>query len=338
MLKNLYNTGSYPFNFIVFDYTHNKKAQNYLSGTYNLYWVPSLYWDGGFIVQIGSSGISTNINLCKDRTVADIEADVDVIWRGNATMDISVFVVNNHRKYDGYLRVYVTETESSMNWKDYYGKLYAFPFLDFAMNGIVSIPASGGTYETTLNWNGNLHNDGYGHTFGGITPDNVTVFVALFDEEDHLMYSNPPSGAPFQAHYLDELVSAEPVFLATDTDALSETGGTVEFDVSPGVEYANRKYFLLGSVTGTEPGFPLPGGNTLPLNWDLFTGMTFKYANTPIFVDFYGTLNASGQASATFDSLGPLPPGFVGTKIYFAYLLYSPFDFVSNPVEIEVVP
>jgi len=127
--------------------------------------------------------------------------------------------------------------------------------------------------------------------------------------------------------------------LYADATTLSEsTGGIVNFTLNSGSTHAGRTYFMLGSVTGTSPGFPLPGGLVLPLNWDIFTGMVFKLANTPAFEDFYGTLDGSGQATAQLDSFGPLPPGGLGVKLYFAYLQYSPFDFVSNPVAIEIVP
>jgi hypothetical protein len=92
----------------------------------------------------------------------------------------------------------------------------------------------------------------------------------------------------------------------------------------------------LGSVSGTAPGTTLPGGLILPLNWDVFTDVVFILLNTPVFHCFYGTLDAAGSAEAQVTS-GPIP-GFAGTILYFAYCLNSPFDFVSNPVEIEIVP
>jgi hypothetical protein len=51
-----------------------------------------------------------------------------------------------------------------------------------------------------------------------------------------------------------------------------------------------------------------------------------------------GTLGGTGSASATFDTLGMLPPGSVGLTMHFAYALNKPWDFVSNPVGIEIIP
>ena len=41
---------------------------------------------------------------------------------------------------------------------------------------------------------------------------------------------------------------------------------------------------------------------------------------------------ASGYAFVSISHL----PGFIGTKMYFAYTLTGPFDFASNPVMIEI--
>jgi len=95
--------------------------------------------------------------------------------------------------------------------------------------------------------------------------------------------------------------------------------------------------FIRDGVAAADPGFPLPGGLTLPLNRDAFTDLTFNFANTPFFVNFNGTLDNSGSGNAQFNTLGPLPNGFVGRTVQFAFILYGPFDFVSSPVAIKIV-
>jgi hypothetical protein len=112
----------------------------------------------------------------------------------------------------------------------------------------------------------------------------------------------------------------------------------IHFTLEAGVENANRDYYLLGSVTGTTPGFLLPGGLTMPLNWDAFTDLVLYFANTPRMQNFYGTLDHLGRGQAKLDSLVPLDPRLAGTLIRFAYLVYYPFDFVSNPVTFEIAP
>lgn len=123
--------------------------------------------------------------------------------------------------------------------------------------------------------------------------------------------------------------------LASDTFTISEvTGGSAHFTLSAGSANANRNYLLVGSAAGTIPGMPLPGGKeTLPLNWDFFTGVVINALNTPIFDDFMGVLDGAGAAAATL--FLPPVPGAAGITLHFAYAL-QPYNFVSNPVAVEI--
>jgi hypothetical protein len=114
-------------------------------------------------------------------------------------------------------------------------------------------------------------------------------------------------------------------------------GGTVDFILNGGLENGGRYYLLLVTFAGTTPGTPLPGGvKTLPLNWDLLTNQGIALVNSPVFQNFLGKLGpATGQALATFDTCGPMHGAFEFT-LSFAYVLESPFDFVSNPINVEI--
>ena len=93
---------------------------------------------------------------------------------------------------------------------------------------------------------------------------------------------------------------------------------------------------LAASASGTEPGTPLPGGRTLPLNADPVSNYVLANYNGPTLIDFRGTLDSNGKASATLDvSSVPLSPG---TILHFAYTTESPTDLQSNPVAVEVIP
>ena len=106
-----------------------------------------------------------------------------------------------------------------------------------------------------------------------------------------------------------------------------------------GTKKGNRNYLILGSIPGTVPGIPLPGSEAiLPLNWDIFTTLVMSYLNSPLFVDFMKKLDDSGKGTAMFDTLWPLPSGLAGITIRFAYTLNKPWDFVSNPINVEIVP
>jgi hypothetical protein len=129
-----------------------------------------------------------------------------------------------------------------------------------------------------------------------------------------------------------------PPSLLADTYVLPETGGTVNFSLEAGVQNAGRTYLLLGCVSGSEPGYPLPGGTaTLPLNWDPYTDFMVGLVNTPLFSGFLGSLDAAGESTAQLNAPA-LPAGFVGVELFYAYCLNSPFDFASNPLAVTIVP
>ena len=132
---------------------------------------------------------------------------------------------------------------------------------------------------------------------------------------------------------------SDPSWLTASATQISiSVGGSVDFELDAGPENAGRGYLVFGGVSGTTPGTPLPGGMAvLPVNWDVFTNIVLSLAGTPVFDRFLGTLNGNGEASAKLDTLGPVS-GAAGITLSFAYALAAPFDFASNPVEVDLVP
>ena len=125
--------------------------------------------------------------------------------------------------------------------------------------------------------------------------------------------------------------------LTIDVDTISATtGGQVNFTLNAGAANANRCYLLFGGVSGTAPGTNLPGGENLPINWDMFTNLGIVMVNTAPFAGFMGQLDPSGMETATFDTLGPLSAS--GFAFYFAYALNNPWDVTSNAVTVNVIP
>ncbi len=210
----MYYEGTLDFYFVSLVNNMNTNAEARLD-EYNLYYVPTVFFDGGYLVNVGAGSVpgavatyTASINDCGNRPVSDIDVDVSLGWLGSATLDINVSVTNNDLdKYNGRIRVYVTEIVSSMGWIDTWGNPYDFAFLDYAYNQDITV--DGGTvWSSSTTWDGNLHNDGHGHTFGGITPENVMVFAAVFNSEWHQGYAVPPNGYPFDAYYVDESAAA----------------------------------------------------------------------------------------------------------------------------------
>ncbi|MHC4943902.1 MAG: C25 family cysteine peptidase [Planctomycetota bacterium] len=118
----------------------------------------------------------------------------------------------------------------------------------------------------------------------------------------------------------------------------ASTGAAIQFSIDAGPAHAGRAYLLLGSLSGACPGFILPGGAVLPLNWDAFTDLLLVLANSPACQNFMANLDQVGTASAKLDTLGPLDPAAIGLRAHFAFVLGNPYDFVSNPLPVLFVP
>jgi hypothetical protein len=113
------------------------------------------------------------------------------------------------------------------------------------------------------------------------------------------------------------------------------TGGTIELHVDAGPSRAGRLLVMLGGFSGTSPGTPLPGGATLPLNWDFYTDFVANYLNAPVFTNFVSTLDSSGRTTATLNMI-PLPSG-LGLTFFHAGTVFAPWDWTTNPIGIEIV-
>jgi hypothetical protein len=79
--------------------------------------------------------------------------------------------------WEGNLKVYVVEHESSMNWHDGDGYLYDFPFLAFAINDDIHVMGQE-TWDTTVSWSGSA----YG--YNNLQEDNIAVQAVLFSSID----------------------------------------------------------------------------------------------------------------------------------------------------------
>jgi len=132
----------------------------------------------------------------------------------------------------------------------------------------------------------------------------------------------------------DHLLGAD-VFIIS-----ASTGGTVNFYLFGGAPNGGRSYLMLGSISGTAPGFILPAGKAIvPIKWDPFTDIVIMFANTPLFNNFIGSLSwGSSTGFAAFDVVSPMPSSMAGLTLSFAYALNKPWDFASNPINVLITP
>ncbi len=214
-LKNIYASGDFPFYYVSFVRDMNAGVVDpRLFTELNLYGYPTVYFDGGADVYVGGStgneaAYRSIIPTTGARDVYDVDINLAVSWLGGTEMKIDIVVKNNEGStYDGTIRAFITEIESSMNWRDTSGNLYTHALLDYAFKDdgtgtIVSIPA-GGTWTDSTTW------DGASHGFPSITEDNIRVIAAAYNDEPHPAYAYPPSSNPFTAYYVDDCVGQVP--------------------------------------------------------------------------------------------------------------------------------
>ncbi len=119
-------------------------------------------------------------------------------------------------------------------------------------------------------------------------------------------------------------------------------GGSQDLTLNAGPAFAGDFYVLLGSATGTQPGIALPGGLTLPLNFDFYTQITLESSNTVNFVNTVGVLSPSGQASASIVLPAVPAPALQGLNLHHAFLVSDSattlFTAVSNAVRLDLIP
>jgi len=201
--KSIYAGGNYDFEYVSLIYQQNQKAyQRFYS--FNPKYVPTSYWDGGEYVYVGtnSNTFKNYLDASGSRSVPDLVGEVNAMWLGDAKIDISISVENNdNNDYPGTLRVYVVELIS--RWSDYNNQPYGHALLDFPWEQSIDIN-SGDTFEDSKVW------DGAAAGYPDITSDNIQVILAVFDDEPHQSYSDPPSGNPFWAYYSDECIAVIP--------------------------------------------------------------------------------------------------------------------------------
>lgn len=188
-VHNTYVSGDYDFEYasmIVFDELGNilnRDAYNW-SNSYGFSSTPTSIFDGDYqrIVGDNLNQLLGVINICGNRTVTNITANITVSWLGNATINVSIVIQNNElAQYNGHIQAFITEISSRYNTS--LGVPYHLGFLDFAFDENISIDA-GSSYTNSTIWNGNDHADEHGDDFGDINLHNIQVTMAVYNAND----------------------------------------------------------------------------------------------------------------------------------------------------------
>ncbi len=116
-------------------------------------------------------------------------------------------------------------------------------------------------------------------------------------------------------------------------------GGTHTLFLNATAAHAGEPYLLVGSASGTTPGFNV-GPFHVPLNLDFYTDLMVAGPNAPPFGNNVGVLNSSGRAVATV-TIPPAIPGIAGVVLNHAFASVNgagALSFVSEAASLTIVP
>jgi FG-GAP repeat len=133
---------------------------------------------------------------------------------------------------------------------------------------------------------------------------------------------------------LVEVRSCRPLVANRNEISLSH-GLSVDLALNAGIANGGRSYIVLASYTGTA-GIQL-GAVAVPLAYDVLTELSILFANTQVFQNTYGVLNANGNALARFDG-SALPAVAQGLTFHFASVVFGAGGgyVASNPESVYV--
>jgi len=144
-------------------------------------------------------------------------------------------------------------------------------------------------------------------------------------------------------NFIDNINIAPPgADFETASNNISVAGaGSVDMTLNAGPSWAGEPYLVLAAES-VFPGFVLDGIR-VHLNYDTILLYSLQNANGANFENSQGTLDASGAAVFTFNTLGPLP-AMLGRHFPFEYFILTsssvprPIRYASHPVMINFVP
>ncbi len=128
--------------------------------------------------------------------------------------------------YVGTLRIFMSEPVS--RYTDRNNAPYEFGFLRFADVAAMNIN-TGEVYTHQVTW------DASDAGFTGVSPDNLVAQAVLYDPAWHTRYSDPPTGSPFFAYWVDAAAQAEPGLPGQDVKS-------IDFTHTVFVEVCTQKY------------------------------------------------------------------------------------------------
>ena len=215
-LEEMYDSSNDDFYFVTMmlqDTDSNIISQDAMNRAedYGISSYPTVEFDGGYIEVVGGQADTTNYenahDACSNREMPDVDLEITAIHIGDATIDISIDVINNDdSSYSGNLKVYVAEVVS--RYLGYDGEPSSFGFLDFAIDSDVSVGSADTKTESTT-WDGESVSDELGNDYGDINPDNIIIFAALYNGDRAMIIDRHQDSSKYpNLYFADEAAAA----------------------------------------------------------------------------------------------------------------------------------
>jgi hypothetical protein len=265
-LFEVYNSGEYDFEYveyIIYDQEGkklNEEAFNW-SKKYGLGKVPTSFLDGNFEKIVGNNPdlLPDALDSCGNRVVLDITGYITVLWFGNATIQVDIYIENNEQyQYNCIIQACITEIVS--RYETFFGEPYHFGFLDYAFNEEITIEA-GEIYTDSITWNGYEHEDNQENNFGDIDPDNIQVTMSILNSNDgfadetvmaRIVPNNPPNEpsnpSPVEGGK-DIDINSDLSWTCTDPD-----GGLIKYDIYLGNSNPPKQIIYNQTKKDYDPG------------------------------------------------------------------------------------
>ena len=120
-------------------------------------------------------------------------------------------------------------------------------------------------------------------------------------------------------------------------DLSASEAAAIPFTLNRGASEAGRAYYVLGSYSGTVPGFDFQG-ITVPLNRDPFLEFTWFGGGPPECDGGHGSLDSTGRSEAWLDLDPSAWAALVGERMDFCALFFGPTPQVSSLASFWVIP
>jgi hypothetical protein len=129
--------------------------------------------------------------------------------------------------------------------------------------------------------------------------------------------------------------------LSQDVSSLAlGAGGTINFSLDGGLMSAGDIYFLVGSASGTTPGFVIDG-LLIDLNYDSFTSYMITHPNAAPYAGTMGVLDGFGLGAASVSTPPGAAPSLAGSTLHHAFVVIEPSGVVSltsNATSLDLLP